>query len=201
MKQPQQVAPPAAELITLARARQHLKLETEGSPPTHPDDDLITDLITAAREAAEKYTGLTIAQRDFTVALDEFPAYIIDTQLWPVTAIGSITYTDQNGATQTVTAANYELDNYTRPASIVSPVEAWPATKVTPNAVIATVTAGLTDGQSPNPYPCPKAIIQGMLLTIGHLYENRQSVVGTQRYELPLGVQSLLTPYRISLGM
>lgn len=201
MKQPQQVAPPAAELITLVQAREHLKLETEGSPPTHPDDDLVTVLITVAREAAENYTGLVIAQRDFTVVLDEFPAYTIDMQLWPVTAVGSVIYTDQNDATQTVSAANYELDNHTRPASIVSPVEAWPATKVTPNAVIATVTAGFTDGHSPDPYPCPKAIIQAMLLTIGHLYENRQSVVGTQRYELPLGVQSLLTPYRISLGM
>lgn len=201
MKQPRQIAPPLAELITLAQARAHLKLDAEGSPPTHPDDDLVTALITVAREAAESYTGLVIAPRGFTIALDEFPAYAIDTTLWPVTSVTSVVYSDQNGTQQTVNAANYVLDNYSRPASIVSPVEAWPATEVTPNAVVVTVEAGFTDGQSPDSYPCPRGVIQAMLLIIGHLYENRQSVVGTQRYELPLGVQSLLTPYRVNWGM
>lgn len=201
MKQPQQITAPAAELITLAQARSHLKLETEGSPPTHPDDALVEALIVVAREAAENYTGLVIALREFTVAFDEFPSYEIETGLWPVTAVVSVNYSDQNGDPQVVNAANYMLDNYARPARIASPVEPWPATEVAPNAASATVTAGFTDGSSPDTYPCPKAIIQAMLLTIGHLYENRQSVVGTQRYELPMGVQSLLTPYRIDMGM
>jgi hypothetical protein len=40
------------------------------------------------------------------------------------------------------------------------------------------------------------------LLILGHLYANREDVVvGTISSEIPLGSQSLLTPYRIGLGV
>jgi len=63
----------AAEPITLAQARLHLKLDTSGSPPSHPDDTLVTALIAASRESAEKYTGLAIANQTYTLTLDRFP--------------------------------------------------------------------------------------------------------------------------------
>ena len=40
-----------------------------------------------------------------------------------------------------------------------------------------------------------------VLLTVGHLYENRSSVDTVQKQELPLGLVSLLQPYRINIGM
>lgn len=43
-----------------------------------------------------------------------------------------------------------------------------------------------------------------MLLTVGHLYRNREAVVtgqGAAAVELPLGVETMLWPYRIGLGI
>lgn len=194
-----------AEVITLEQARLHLKLDTDvsGSPPTHPDDDLITRLITVAREAAENYTGRAIAQQQYELALDAFPSGDeVSLQTSPVTAIDSVTYVDTAGATQTLSAGVYHLDDYQMvPAMRLGWSQQWPATRDQGNAVKITFTAGSTDTDSPNTFPCPMAIMQAMLLTIGHLYENRQSTTGTQRYELPDGVKALLTPYRINMGV
>ena len=49
-----QISPPSVEPISLEKARLHLRLDTSGSPPSHPDDSLVTSLITAVRENAEE---------------------------------------------------------------------------------------------------------------------------------------------------
>lgn len=41
-----------------------------------------------------------------------------------------------------------------------------------------------------------------MLLTLGHIYNNRDDVViGATAVELPLGARSLLQPYRVGMGV
>ncbi|MYM31489.1 phage gp6-like head-tail connector protein [Duganella sp. CY15W] len=46
------------------------------------------------------------------------------------------------------------------------------------------------------------AIKAAILLTLGHLYENREdAVVGLVITELPAGARSLLRPYRIGVGL
>lgn len=45
------------------------------------------------------------------------------------------------------------------------------------------------------------AIEAAILLNLGHLYVNREGVDTVQKQELPLGIQSLLQPYRIGIGM
>ena len=45
------------------------------------------------------------------------------------------------------------------------------------------------------------AIKAAILLNLGHLYVNREGVDTVQKQELPLGIQSLLQPYRIGIGM
>jgi hypothetical protein len=58
--------PPAVEPISLVEARQHLRLDTEGNPPAHPDDQLVASLITGARQTVELDTGLTLVTRPRT---------------------------------------------------------------------------------------------------------------------------------------
>ena len=45
------------------------------------------------------------------------------------------------------------------------------------------------------------AIKAAILLNLGHLYVNREGVDTVQKQELPLGIRSLLQPYRIGIGM
>jgi uncharacterized phiE125 gp8 family phage protein len=196
------VGPVTTEPISLATARLHLRLDTQGSPPTHPDDTLVEALITTSREAAEDYTGLAIGYQTYRLALDQFPDAAIVLGKWPINAITSVTYKDTNNATQTVSSSDYFLDNYSRPGEIaLQPNKIWPQSGSVANAVIVTFTAGFTDSLSPNLYPLPKSIKQAMLLTIGHLYDHREAASSVQKYELPMGVVSLLTPHRMMMGM
>lgn len=185
---------PTAEPVSLAEAQLHLRLDTSGSPPSHPDDTLVETLITAARENAEQYTGVTISQATYQVksaVTDEQ----ISLQTYPVTEIASVTYEDNDGTVQTVSSDDYYVDNFYRPARLIFKRNS-PSFDTT-----VTFTAGYTDGQSPNPYPTPASVKAAILLMLGNLYENRESVAGTQSYERPQSATYLLTPHRINMGL
>lgn len=188
------------EPISLATARLHLRLDAIGSPPGHPDDDLVTAIISTARETVEEYTRLTLAHTTIALALDEFPANEIDLGTYPINSITNIQYKDTNGVTQTLSSSEYILDSFSSPSKIY-PATIWKDTKQVPNAVIVNFSAGFTDGQSPSEYPMPKALKQAMLLMIAHLYENREAVnVGNIVTQIPLGVIHLMTPHRLGMG-
>lgn len=190
----------SVEPIDLATARLHLRLDTTGSPPSHPDDDLVSALITAVRENAEDYTGLAIAAQTYQLTLDEFPKDKIDLGVWPVRSVTSIQYIDQDGNTQTLAANKYIVDYTDKPATIQY-VDPWPQTKIRVNAVTITFTAGFAAG-SPTKYNLPTSLKQGMLLMLGHLYENREAVnVGNLVTQVPLGAIHLMTPHRIRMGV
>jgi uncharacterized phiE125 gp8 family phage protein len=191
----------ATEPISLETARLHLRLDTEGSPPSNPDDALVTALITVAREAVENFTELTVAVNDFQMKLDYFPTAEINLGTWPVNSIASVTYVDANGATQTISSADYALDTFSKPAQInLAYGKTWPMVRNQSNAVTVTFEAGYTGDTSPVANEMPKALKQAMLLTITDLYENRGALGSKQNYEIPVMAQYLMAPYRINMG-
>ena len=191
------ITEPLSELITLEEARLHLKLDAEGSPASHPDDDLVAVLITAAREHAENFLNARVAEWTLELRLSGFAAEIEIPDR--VVSIDAVTYIDQGGVTQTVDPTDYELAGAPA-APILRPVYdgEWPTDiRAQDDAVRIRYTSGYSAG-SPNTLPA--AIRAAMLLTIGHLYANRQAVAEKQSQELPLGVTSLLMPYRRQMG-
>ncbi len=108
------------EPLSLSLARLHLKLdaELEGAEALHPDDALVNVLISAAREHAENFTGLSLVNRDHSFSLDEFPCSYIDLQVWPVTDITEVSYVDENGDIQLLSSGQYRLDKVSRPARL-----------------------------------------------------------------------------------
>jgi uncharacterized phiE125 gp8 family phage protein len=192
----------STEPVSLATARLHLRLDTMGSPPTHPDDALVTALITVAREAVENFTELTVAVNTFQMKLDYFEELAINLGTFPVNSITSITYVDTNGATQTLPSGDYVLDTFSKPAQIVLAYDKqWPPVRNQPNAVTVTFQAGFTGNTSPVTNVMPKALTQAMLLTITDLYENRGAIVSKQNYEIPVMAQYLMATYRINMGL
>lgn len=191
----------STEPVSLETARLHLRLDTEGSPPTHPDDALVTALITVAREAVENFTEQTVAVNDFQLKLDFFKDLQIDLGTYPVNSVTSITYVDTDGATVTMPSADYVLDTFSKPAQIALAFDkTWPAVRNQPNAVTVTFEAGYTGDTSPVSNELPKALKQAMLLTITDLYENRGAIGSKQNYEIPVMAQYLMAPYRINMG-
>lgn len=192
------------EVITLDEARRHLRIEPFGSPLEHPDDNYISSLIAVSREWCEEYLERSIGTATYELVLDKFPDAI---QIKPYCqSIESIKYLDIDNALQTISPLDYTLDNYSEPAWVV-PIygKRWPETYPTINAVKVKFVSGYTDGLSPNTNPTPAAIKAAMLLLIGNFYENRQQdVLGNTRISfnsLPLGVYSLLQPYRLGIGL
>jgi uncharacterized phiE125 gp8 family phage protein len=194
MKYLNKITQPTTEPITLSKAQLHLRLDTSGSPPAHPDDQLVQMFISAARENAELYTGMTISSCNYemqgTVANDK-----ISLQTFPVTSVVSVTYQDEDDVTQTVSASDYFVDNFARPSVLLFKENA-PIKDVT-----VTFTAGCTDDQSPNPYPTPSSVKAAILLMLGNLYENRESVSSVESFERPMSATYLLTPSRINMGL
>lgn len=193
---------PAIEPVTLSEARDHLRLDVFGSPPSHPEDNLIELYISAARQLAEDYTGHSIAYSQSVAYFDSapVPGDFLALEDWPIASVDAVQYVDSYGATQTWGSSNYTLDTASAPARLYA-VSDWPDVKTsTPNILTVTYTAGYTDGNSPNNYPIPKAIKNAILLMVGHLYENRQQV-GQKMESLPYGVEFLLNPHRINLGI
>lgn len=175
---------PAPPVIPLADIRSHLRLDLLGAT-THPDDVLLDGYLAAARDYAEHYTQRSIGAQTLEIALPAFPDSNIDLPLG-VASITSITYLDTAGTLQTLASNQYVLNEYSH-ISCAYPVTKWPTAGDYTNAVkVRYVT----------PASFSPAVKTALLLTVAHLYENREAV-GTDRLaEVPLSVDALLNTAR-----
>lgn len=118
--------------------------------------------------------------------------------LSPVRSISSVTYWDGANNSQTFGANAYTLLTDGRGSFLyLGNGFSWPGVYARPDSLSITFVAGYGD----NPIDVPAPIRHAILLMVGHLYENRQSVVvdasRVQAIELPQGAQALVAPYRI----
>lgn len=185
------------EPLSVAEAKAQCKIEVSD------DDTLFGTLITSARQWCEAFTHRALAPQTWDLKLDGFPCWAIEVSMPPVTGIGSVTYVDTNGDTQTLTATtHYTTDLPAGPMALPARVVpaygvVWPVTRCVPNAVTVRFTAGYT---SSGVNVIPEAIKQAMKLLIGHWYANRESVVvgpGVTASAVPATVETLLWPYKV----
>jgi len=200
------ITAPVGEPIGRQDCQRHLRLDGAWDSPwvDHVEGELIEALLGAAREHAEAFTGLSLAPQTLELALDEFPASEVELPRGPVQSITSVTYIDEDGAAQTISSANWVLDDYNGTAWLL-PADGfdWPATDGVVNAVKIRYVAGFSlPNDSPQVHRLPKSIRSALLLFLGHLYENREtSTVGVSVQEIPLGAMALLRPHRVSTGI
>jgi len=180
-----------AEPLTLEDARAHIRAYSDVTA----EDSLIESLITAARAYAENFTNRVLLTQTWDLVLDAFPAGILELPQAPLQSIDSVLYIDSDGAEQTLAASAYKVDAVTDPGRVAPAYGAlWPMTRAEPNAVTIRFVAGYGDAAAAVPMP----IKQAMLLMVGHLYQNREAVQAEgDFYRLPLGVEALLSPYRV----
>jgi uncharacterized phiE125 gp8 family phage protein len=196
------ITPASIEPVTLAEARSHLRIDAFGSPPSHPDDDYIEQLISVSREWLEDYLRRALATKTIDASFDSFDEIEIPFQ--PVQSITSIKYQDVYDVEQTVATTVYKLDTFSGNV-VLKYNQTWPSTYPEEGVVKVRAVVGYTTGQSPDIEPMPFPIKAAMLLIIGNLYENRQQdLLSNSRAtfnSLPMGVYNLIQPYRLGLGM
>ena len=183
------------EPVTLSQAKEHLRIESSFTT----DDTYITTLISVARSICENYVGFLLSNNDTVVYyLDQFPNNeVID--LYGLSKIDAsstaVKYYDSNDSLQTFPTSRYEVDEESIPSRLFLKSNAsWPTTSDSrPSAIFIECEAGYTYDF------LPKAIYQAILLTIGHLYENRQNVVigAGKPYDVPQTAEHLLNTYRV----
>lgn len=185
------IVAPAVEPLTLAEAKLHCRVD--GSD----EDALITALIVAAREQAEHETGRALVTQTWELVHDEFPeAFVL--RRAPIQSVTSLKYLDDaTGAEQTLDPADYLLDKDSEPGYVVPAYgKAWPATWPVPNAVRVRYVCGYGLAAA-----VPVAIKQWMLLAIGTMYAQRETLIVGQSASLPDRFWAgLLDPYRLYEG-
>lgn len=169
-------------MITLLEAKAQLRVDAD----EHESDPIIEALIETAILTIENRTRRCILSAQKTAVFDGFP---VTARLpwWPVQSVLAVSYTSPAG--DEMALINYDFDNRAAPAKIF-PVfgESWPETNESRMNVSVTAQVGYEVMPSP--------LKSAALLLIGHLFENRESVVvGVPAASLPLGFEMLIAPY------
>jgi hypothetical protein len=102
----------------------------------------------------------------------------------------------------TLSDTKYTVDNVHRPGRIIlKDSEDWPDVTANQTEGKAVIVDMVNAGPSAA-YLLPKTVHQAILMTIGHLYENRQDVVvgSGKPYDMPKASEHLLNSIRIVLS-
>ncbi len=190
--------PPASEPVTVAEAKLHCRVDISD------DDAWFTNAIVAARQACEVEAKRAFITQTWTAYFDRFPGAAaasscpvqerpvsrdkraIRMPLPPLASVTSIVYLDTNGASQTLNASKYLVDDKDDPGVIVPAYgESWPDTRDQLNAVAIEFVAGAASVDA--------RVKQGVLMLVAHWYENRETVaVGAMTREIEMAVCYLM---------
>ena len=191
MLAPVLVTPPSLRPLTIEMLRQHCRVD-------HTEDDTLLlaflDAATSLLDGYEGTIGRCLLTQVWRFDFDAFPAYTaLRLPLGPVASV-VVTYYDAAGSLQTLSSAEYGLFNDSLGAFVgLFDGKSWPTTATRRDAVKVTATIGAASAND-----VPQAIKSAILLMVGDLYANRETVAPGQVSEVPMStsVRSLLAPFR-----
>ena len=190
-----------ASKILLAACEFGTSIETYSSDTT--EDDLLTALITAARQQVEAITQRALITQTWDLFLDEFPDYderkpYIALPFGNLQSVTSVAYTDSDGTVTTMDVTDdYLVNANSEPGRICLPYGAsWPsftAHPVNPIAIRYTAGYGATAAS------VPAAIRTALKMIAESLYNDRSATHSQVAGNITenKAVMSLLYPFRL----
>lgn len=191
MLKPVRTADPSETPVSATEAKAHCDISYSD------DDDLFGLLINAATAHFDGWTGILgrcLVTQTWRIDCADWPANGIIRLPFPdVQSISSVKYFDTDNAEQTVSTSLYGLyedemgafvrlgDIFTSPGVYDDRLDAVQVTFVAGYGAAAAV---------------PAAIKAAILMTVAHLYENRETVTDMETFEVPMGAKALAAPYR-----
>lgn len=207
--------PPAVEPVTLAEAKAFLRLEITN------DDDLVTELISAARIHCETVLRQCLITTQFRWSLDQFPwgggywnrairqmgpspywlpanTGILHLPKAPLQSVQSVGYTDYNGNVDVIDPSLYKVATVTPAAGgqVAGTGRIQPRYgKTWPVArpEIESIAIAFTAGYGDDGTKVPSNVKVAMKMMITHWYETRDvTITGTIISRVPDAVDALL---------
>jgi uncharacterized phiE125 gp8 family phage protein len=183
------ITPPTEEPVTLIEAKAWMWVDHSA------DDTLIASMVTAAVAHLDGYTGILGRCMVNQIWRQDFETWDRYLRL-PFPDVSSVTvkYFDTTNTEQTVAASNYELIQDDQ-GSLVLFVDNWTGPNLyddRTDAIRVTLTAGFGAAASNVPEP----LKAGIKMLAAHWYANREAVGAQNMAELPIGVHSVIAPYR-----
>ena len=200
------VTQPQAEPVTLEDVYTHLRLDPEDSPPTHPDDDMLSRHITTARIEVEQITRRSLVEQTLRMSLSGFPCFQVrfgyDDDYYPrpgyvellrppVLSVLSVKYYDFNNVLQTVDSDEYFVTDDFVPKLQFKDTFAVPETYKRDDAVRVEYVTGYTpEGSPPEDYaanipgPIKDAILLGVQLLYDQLSPEQRKAIESARNSL-----------------
>jgi uncharacterized phiE125 gp8 family phage protein len=177
---------PAAEPVTLAELKAHLRLEHDS------EDTLLDGLNRAAREDLERTTGLALIDQNWRLVLDKWPRDgCVAVMLHPIREILSVTAYGSEGEASVIDPASYQADTVSRPARLH--FDGPPGALRALNGIEIDFAAGFGEAGTDVPDLLRRAIV----LLVAHWYEFRASYgPGDQPVSYPDGYERMISSYR-----
>lgn len=185
------VTAPTRLPVTLGELRDDRRMGTDETQDAH-----LEHLLEAATATVEAHTGRQLMTATWRLALDAWPS-TIHVPRPPLKSVTSITYVDDDGATQTLAAAKYRVDTDATPGRITPAWgESWPSHRSVTGAIKVTFDAGHDE-----PADVPVKLRRAIMALAGYWFDNREPVVvGTVAQTLPYHVEMLLAGERHRWG-
>ncbi len=178
---------PAEPVVTLDETRLHLRVDG------YDESDLIEALVEAATAQAEAFCRRRFLTQQWRVTLDAFPSGAIALPWPPLVSIESVAYVDKDGVVQTVPPGDYVVRTAETPGEVgLAHGNSWPSARAEPGAVRVEFTCGYGA-----PAAVPHAIRRAVLLVVGTLFANRETVAPVAMQPIPHAAEWLLGPYRV----
>lgn len=177
---------PTTEPISLEDAMAHLRVDADD------EATLIGAIISAARDACERYCNRAWAQADFIETFDRFPIGGLKLTDPGVVAVSRIEYLSADGTPGVISTSSLSLD---ADLGIIDYAAEWP----TGTRVKVSYTAGPDCGASVPELP-PPSIVLAMKLLLTDYYENRGAQQWQALYTNPAS-EMLMYSYRVGLGV
>lgn len=167
----QRVANPLVEPISVLEAKTFLRIDGDD------EDALLTDMIAAARLAAEEQTGKSLITQSWQIAFDSSPPPVVQLPFAPIQSVTSVITLDEAGDETVISPSHYYLNALEELVFNAIPMG---------HMVRIRYVAGYGDAAS----DVPTDMAQAMLLHVAHLFEHRDSMTP------PLAAQLCYANYR-----
>lgn len=181
------LVPPAAEALTLADVKAHLRLDgTE-------EDTALAQLIATAREHLERETGLCLIEQKLRLYLDRWPGDgVIQIARGPVQAIDAVTVYGADGTASHPSLQDHLLDGKMRPARL------WLRDPPVPGRAMNGIEIDFTAGYGQAGTDVPDPLKRAMLTHIAMMFAHRGALSPEQQPgAVPDGYDRLVAPFRL----